>query len=230
MKEKRWSILRAVLLFLILSGIVFVFLIRHFYFNKYNIYAPKAIMWRLNSDYDQEFVLDSISFQTRKNNKEGPSYVYTWTFTLYDEEGTKFHAYLWLFGSHQYGEGMSHELDYCAAYMSNDYGQLVIEKHLGEQLDFAQYRRLKSSENPDEPDYLFVYKENNVEEIANILTEIYFEEKEYVQGVGLRCKVTDKKGKELYSYTCWDITTNVKDEDITTENVYNYILNEIIEG
>lgn len=156
-------------------------------------------MWRLNSDYDQEFVLDSISFQTRKNNKEGPSYVYTWTFTLYDEEGTKFHAYLWLFGSHQYGEGMSHELDYCAAYMSNDYGQLVIEKHLGEQLDFAQYRRLKSSENPDEPDYLFVYKENNVEEIANILTEIYFEEKEYVQGVGLRCKVTDKKGKELYS-------------------------------
>ncbi len=225
MKRRRWLIIAGVLI--VLCIMFYILLLRYFYFNKYNIHAPKAIIWRLNNVYGQEFVLDTINFQVRENTEEGPSYVYTWTFTLHDEEGTEFHAYLWLFGSHQYGEGMSYELDYGAAKMSDDYGQLVIEKRLGEQIDFDQYRRLKSTENPDEPDYLFVYKENNAQEIAEILTKIYFEEQQYTQGVGLRCKVTDEEGEELYSYTCWDVANHLEDEEITEETVYKYIYQEI---
>ena len=227
MKRRRWLIIAGVLI--VLCIMFYILLLRYFYFNKYNIHAPKAIIWRLNNVYGQEFVLDTISYQVRENTEEGPSYVYTWTFTLHDEVGTEFHAYLWLFGSHQYGEGMSYELDYGAAKMSDDYGQLVIEKRLGEQIDFDQYRRLKSTENPDEPDYLFVYKENNAQEIAEILTKIYFEEQQYTQGVGLRCKVTDEEGEELYFYTCWDVANHLEDEEITEETVYKYILQEIIE-
>lgn len=184
------------------------------------------MMEYLDYKYDSEFLLESIDFETTESMVEGAPYIHVWMFTLRDSEGKEFHAYLWLYGSHRYGDGVLYESDYFS-YISDDFGQLNIEERLEGELDFDQYRQFKSIENPGTPDYLFVYTGSNAEEIAEILTKIYFEEREFIQGVGLRCKVTDEKGETLYSYTCWDVTNKLKDKRITRDTVYHYILKKI---
>ena len=96
-----------------------------------------------------------------------------------------------------------------------------------------QYRQEKGSRLDDTEweDYIFICKEDNADEVANILAEIYFSEAEFSNGGCLRCLVNSEEGETLFSYYWWDITKSLQNQgsDITEETVYAYILQELQE-
>ena len=45
-------------------GAMYIYLLRYFFYNKYNVHAQRAALDRLNAVYHQEFELLSIEFET----------------------------------------------------------------------------------------------------------------------------------------------------------------------
>jgi hypothetical protein len=211
------------------SGIC-LFLLKYFFYNKYNIYAQRAVLDRLSGRYNQEFELLSIEYETKEVEIEGAKYVHMWTFVLRDNQGRQFYAYARLYGLIEKGDGNSHAPDYFS-YIDDTYGQLYIEEGLGNKFDLYQYRQEKGSRLDDSEweDYIFICTKNNVAEIAELLTEIYFKETEFSNGGCLKCLVNNEEGETLFSYYWWNITRELQkqDEEITEQTVYAYILQEL---
>ena len=139
-------------------------------------------------------------------------------------------AYARSYGLIEKGDGNSHASDYFS-YIDDTYGQLYIEEELGNKFDLYQYRQEKGSrlDDPEWEDYIFICTKNNVAEIAELLTEIYFKETEFSNGGCLKCLVNNEEGEMLFSYYWWDITRELQkqDKEITEQTVYAYILQEL---
>lgn len=183
--------------------------------------------------YNQEFELLSTEFETKGVEKEvakgGAKYVHMWMFTLRDSQGRQFYAYDRSFGSHE-KEGAFYHLDYYNGdYIDDTYGQLCIEERLGDKFDLYKYRQEKGSLIPYQEDYIFIFTKNNADEIAEILTEIYFAETEFSIGGCLKCLVNNEEGETLFSYHWWSIKSILQKQntEITEQTVYAYILQEL---
>ena len=231
MKRKKKMTIAIIMIGILLcfSGI-YVFLLRYFFYNKYNLYAQRAMLDSLNKKYNQEFELLSTEFETKEKLTASAGYVHIWTFLLQDGQGRQFHAYVRLYGLVEKGDGNFHEPDY-SSYIDDTYGQLCIEERLGSQFDLYQYRQEKGNKLEDArwEDYIFICSENNVAEIAELLTKIYFAEPEFGNGGCLKCLVKKEGGEPLFSYYWWDITRALQkqEKEITEQTVYAYLLQEL---
>ena len=96
----------------ICCGVICFFLQKYFFYNKYNIYAQRAVLDRLNKRYNQEFELLSTEFETKEVGTGGAKYVHVWKFTFRDNEGKQFLAYSRLYGLVEKGDGNLHAPDY----------------------------------------------------------------------------------------------------------------------
>ena len=230
LKERKKMIIMIVIFGIIIccSGI-FVFLLRYFFFNKYNIHAQREVLDSLNRMYNQEFEIISKEFETKEVEIGG--YVHLWTYTLRDDQGRQFNAYGRWYSSVEKGDGNPYAVEYYG-FSENTYGQLCIEERLGGKFDLDQYRQEKGSRLNDDSkweDYIFICTENNTAEIAELLKDMYFEETEFSNGGCLKCLVNNEKGETLFSYYWWEITREFqkKNKKITEETVYTYILEKL---
>lgn len=209
---------------------IYLFLLRYFFYNQYNIYAQRAVLDQLRKRYHQEFELLTTEFETKEVETGGASYVHMWTFIVQDEQGRQFNAYVRLYGLVEKGDGSFHSADY-STYVDDTYGQLCIEEKLESRFNLSQYRQEKGSrlDIPGWEDYLFICTNDNIDEIAALLTEIYFQEREFGDGGSLKCLVNNEAGEELFSYYWWDITRALQkqDKEITEQTVSAYILQEL---
>ncbi len=218
----------ALIIFLVGCGITQLYAMRYYYCNKYNVLARRAALSRLNEIYCQEFELLSTEFETTETGTGQGHYVHMWTYRLQDSQGKQFYTYVRLYGEREKGDGVFYATDYLS-YVDDTYGQLCIEEILGNKYDLHKYRQEKVNCFPDRKDYIFVYTKDNADEIARILTEIYFKETEFSTGCCLRCRVNNEDGEELFSYFWSSVTRNLQkqNKEITKETVYAYILQEI---
>ena len=208
-------------------GAMYICLLKYFFFNKYNVYARRAAFDSMSARYSQKFELLFTEFET-KEIRAGVEYIYKWTFTFQDSEGRQFYTFVWLYGGRERGEGMFYAPDYYS-YIDDTYGQLCIEEKLGDKYDLYKYRQDKVSRFPDGEDYIFICTKDNTEEIAEMLTEIYFAETEFSDNSCLYCRVNDEHGEKLFSYFWSSVTRNLQkqNKEIKKETVYAYILQEI---
>lgn len=207
-----------------------LFLARYFFYNKYNVYARKAALDSLSERYEQEFELLSTKFETKEVETKGARYVHMWTFTLQDNQGREFLTYVRLYGLIEKGDGNFQASDY-SSYIDDTYGQLCIEERLDDPFDLHRYRQEKGSrlDEPKWEDYIFTCTKDNMAEIAELLTEIYFEEAEFSGGGCLNCLVNKEDGETLFSYFGHDITRELQkqEKEITEQTVQAYILQEL---
>ncbi len=231
MKSRKKLIIMIIIIGIIIccSGI-YVFLLKYFFYNKHNIYAKRAVLDRLSGRYNQEFELLSIEFETKEVETGGAKYVHMWTFVLQDNQERQFYAYVRLYGLVEKGDGNFHAPDYFS-YIEDTYGQLCIEERMGNKFDLHQYRQEKGSrlDGSNWEDYIFICTKNNVTEIAELLTEIYFKETEFCNGGSLKCLVNSEEGETLFSYYWWNVTRELQkqDKEITEQTVYAYFLQEL---
>lgn len=227
-KNKIWIIILVLCIFI--GGIYFMRL-RYYYYNKYNVYAKRAILEMLNYRYDEEFKLISTEFETRENEDKSASYIHVWTYTFEDGNGRRFNAYLWGYGVVEKGDGNSHADDY-GTYKSDSYGQLLIEECMGKEFELYNYKREKNKECPDVEDYLFICKDDEEVNIAEILTQMFFKEETFSENGCLECLVKDENGKTIFVYSKNAIKRdlqkkNVDVTNITEETIRSYILHQL---
>lgn len=218
-----------ILIMLILG--VFLFIeVRYHAYNKYNIYAERAIKKLLDYRYDETFHLVSVDFVTREEKVGGASYIHIWTYTFEDTSERVFCAYLWGYGLTK-NDGNFREPDY-STYHSETYGQLRIEECMPQEYELHKYRQDKNYGASSVQDYLFVCKDGNEEYIAELLTQIFFKEGTFSPNGCLRCLVEDENGKELYVYWSNNIKGDLKKQgmEITEEAVQKYILEQLEKG
>lgn len=209
-----------------------MFLQRYYFFNQYNVYVQREVLDRLNELYSQEFELLSIEFETIKVETGGADYIHMWTFAFEDSQGRQFFVYDRISGSGKNVDldGAFYHLDYYnKAYIDDTYGQLCMEERLIDQYDLQKYRQEKGNVLPYQPDYIFVCTTNNADEVAKILTQMYFAEIEFSNGGCLRCIVNNEMGEKLFSYYWGTVTNKLRNQGITIneQTVYAYILQEL---
>lgn len=211
---------------------VYIFELRYYFFNKYNVHAKRKMLDRLDTRYNQEFEMLSTEFETKEVEIDGSTRaVHIWTYKLKDNQGKQFYAYVYRYGS----VGIPFDGNSCATdyynYIDTNYGQLCIEERLGNQFDLSQYRQEKGVRYDDLywVDYIFICTENNTAEIAELLTDMYFKEPEFSDGGYLNCLVNNEEGETLFSYYWWEITRELQkqNKEITEETVYTYILQKL---
>ncbi len=217
----------------VLVGIIFLLLcfvglrVRFYYFNKYNLYAQRAIMNSLNNKYGQEFKLLSTEFETRENEGDGAPYIHIWTYTFEDEYGRIFNAYLWAYGVIGKGAGNSHSPDY-GSYRSDNYCQLRIDECMGKEFELQNYLQEKSNENPGVDDYVFVCRDGNEEDIARVLMNMYFTESTFCQTGCLQCSVNDENGEPIFEYSKYTVDRALAKKDVDVANVSEEIISDYI--
>ena len=145
MKGRRKMIIIIIILGMVICcGGIYNFLLKYFFFNKYNIYAQRAVLDRLNQKYNQEFEIVSKEFETKEVKTEGAKYVHIWTYVLRDSQGRQFYAYVRLYGLIDKGDGDFHALDYFN-YINDTYEQPCIEKRIisvdGFEVEYNQTSR-----------------------------------------------------------------------------------------
>lgn len=207
---------------------VYLFLQKYYFYNKYNVHERKLIMDRLNKMYGQEFELLSIEFETEEI--ETGKYAHMWTFTLRDDQGREFCTFDRSYGTSEKEGAFYHPDYYSFDYIDDTYGQICLEERLGDRFNLQKYRQEKGGILPCQKDYIFVCTKGDEDEIAEILTEIYFAEAEFSSGGCLRCLVNDGKGEEMFSYHWWTVTRKLQQQqqkEITRQTVYEYILQEL---
>ena len=210
---------RKKMLFLIIIGLVaccggiYVFLQKYYFFNEYNVYEKRVVLDRLNELYSQEFELLSIEFETTEVETGGVKCIHMWIFTFRDSQGRQFYVYDRISGSGKKLDGAFYHPDYYNSdYIDDTYGQLCVEERLGDKFNLQQYRQEKGSVLPYQEDYIFVCTKDNADEIAKILTEMYFEETKFSNGGCLRCLVNNEVGEELFSYHWWGLTKKLQNK------------------
>ncbi len=225
MKKRKWG-MTLILIMLILG--VFLFIeVRYHAYNKYNIYAERAIKKLLDYRYDETFHLVSVDFVAKEKKVGDELYIHIWTYTFEDTSERIFCAYLWGYGLTKNG-GNFHEPDY-STYRSETYGQIRLEECIPKEYELYKYRQNKDNENLDVDDYLFICKDENKAYIAEILTQIFFKEATFSPNGCLRCLVEDENGEELYVYWSNTIKGDLKKKgaEITEEAVQEYILEQL---
>lgn len=230
MKERKKTMVLVIVGIAFCCAGIYVFMLKFFFYNKYNVHAKRAMLDRLGGRYDQEFELSSTEFETKEVRTGGAKYVHIWTFELLDNQGRQFYAYVRLYGLAEKGDGNFHDPDY-SSYIDDTYGQLCIEERLGGKYDLYQYRQEKGSRPGDSEweDYIFICTKNNVDEMVKLLTEVYFKETEFSNGGCLKCLVNNEEGKELFSYYWWNITRELQKQgkEVTEQTVCAYMLQEL---
>ncbi len=238
LKGSKKIILLIILGLVVLCGISvgnYIFLQKYYFFNEKNVYVQREVMERLDYLYSQEFELLSIEFETIKVDTGGAGSMHMWTFTFRDSRGRQFYVYDRISGSGSSAEdlgldGAFYHLDYYnKAYIDDTYGPLCMEEILGDKFNLQQYRQEKGNVHPYQPDYIFVYTEDNADEIAEILTEMYFKETEFSSGGCLRCLVNNEMGEEMFTYHWGAVTHKLQNQgiEITEETVYAYFLGKM---
>ena len=232
MKRKTLTIIITIILALGILGILVsgacVYRLKFYCFNKQNVYAQKSIIRLFENIYHQKFYLISTEFETRENTTYESvydKYTYIWTFEMQDDSGRQFTAYLWRNGSSK-SRGSSIREEYEYMNVASDYGQILVEEFLKNDLNLYKYRQQKNNTLLDGKEYIFIYPEDNLSEIAEMLTKIYFAEKEISKYGCVRCAVINDKGQEIYTYTYLSIAKEVGES--SEETVYNYIMQKLM--
>lgn len=122
-KKKRilYIVAGFMLLMLLFAGGIYYMLTRYYFYNVHNLYAKKAMMEHLEYWYDQPFELLSTEFETVETKTDKlKGYVHIWTYTLADDKGEEFQAYVWLYSLVNRGDGNTHAPDY-SSYISDTY-------------------------------------------------------------------------------------------------------------
>lgn len=214
------------------------YLLKYYYFNKHNVDAREAALNDVNRKYNQEFELMATDFEREKyGHREwfGAESVYDraiyrqrWIFTMQDSEGRQFYTYL-VRGSAFWIDG-----DFGGDYFSNcsgdTYGQVRIEEYLENEYGLSRYREDKSVGEPQKKaDYVFVCSNGHADEIAEILTGIYFTETEFSKSGWVDCKVNNEDGDEMFFFRGKSVADDLKKEnkEITETCVYEYILQKL---
>ena len=229
MKGRNKKFFLMILGILICCAGIYVLLSKYYFFNKYNVYERRQVLNYLNRMYNQEFELLSIEFKTTEVDTKGARYIHMWTFTFQDDQGREFYAYDRMYGLNE-NEGAFYHPDYYSNdYIDDTYAQLCVEESLGDNRSLYKYRQKKGDIVPYQNDYIFICTKDNANEIAEILTEIYFAEDEFSNGGCLRCMVNSEEGKELFSYHWWTITRKLQKqgEEISEQTVYAFIMQEL---
>lgn len=108
---------------ILLAGGIYYTLTRYYFFNVHNLHAKQAMMEHLEYWYDQPFELLSTEFETVETKSDKlKRYVHIWTYTLADDKGEEFQAYVWLYSLVDKGTGDSHGPDY-GSYISDTYAE-----------------------------------------------------------------------------------------------------------
>lgn len=222
---------------LVICGIgIHIYFLRYYYYNKYNIHAQRAMMRYLVREYDQEFELISTEFKKKEHKTGGARYEYIWTFVLQDSSGRQFETYLKTYGTSGRA-GDFYESDYSTS-ITDTYAQVLIEERLGDKYDL-QRRRVSKVGLSTGIDYLFYCTEDNpidgtkdnLLEIVEVLTEIYFIETEFNWEAYLTYSVHNLRPEgEDFKYDCEEVTKELQErgEEITYETVYNYFLQRLM--
>lgn len=216
-------------------GVIYILLQRYYFFNEKNVYVQREVLERLDYLYPQEYELLSIEFETIKADTGGTSCMHMWTFTFRDSQGRQFYVYDRISGSGSSAEDLGldgafdHPDYYNKDYIDDTYGQLCMEEILGDKFNLQQYRQEKGNVLPFQPDYIFVYTEDNADEIAEILTKMYFAETEFSNGSCLRCLVNNEKGEEIFTYYRGTVTNKLQNQgiEITEQTIYEHFLRKL---
>lgn len=122
-KKKRilYIVVSCMLLMILLAGGIYYMLTRYYFYNVHNLHAKKAMMEHLEYWYDQPFELLSTEFETvAEKSDKLKGYVHIWTYTLADDKGQQFQAYVWGYSLVERGAGNTHGPDY-GSYVSDTY-------------------------------------------------------------------------------------------------------------
>ena len=206
---------------------IYFYLSRYYFFNRHNIYAQRAVVDILERRYDQEFDLLEIKFQRWSDPSKEGRMINRWTFLLSDNEGRLCYSYLWMYGVGPVA-GNPVEIEYHMR-ITDSYEQLRVEEYLEDEFCLSQYRQQIPDKYEDWVDYVFIYTENNSDEIAEILTKVYFTEPEYSRYGRLKCRVSNEDGEEVFWYDRIKIRDKLQNEgiEITQETIYEYIIQEL---
>ena len=128
-KKKRilYTAVGCTLLMLLFAGGIYYMLTRYYFYNVHNLHAKKAMMEYLEYWYNQPFELLSTEFETVETKSDQlKGYVHIWTYTLEDDKGESFQAYVWLYSLVDKGAGNTHGPDY-GSYVSDTYAETGTE-------------------------------------------------------------------------------------------------------
>lgn len=121
MKGRKKMVLMMIEVLLCCCG-SYIYLLKYFFYNKYNIHAQRAALEKLEKMYDQDFELLSTEFETKEEMVGGAKYKHTWKFLFQDEQKRQFYVYVNMYGLVKTGDGNFHAPDYFS-YVSDTYGQ-----------------------------------------------------------------------------------------------------------
>lgn len=109
------------LLAMLLAGGIYYLLTRYYFYNVHNLHAKKAMTEHLDYWYEKTFELLSTEFETVEMNTDKlKGYIHIWTYTLADDNGKEFQAYVWGYSLVKEAAGNSHGPDY-GSYTSDTY-------------------------------------------------------------------------------------------------------------
>lgn len=151
-----------------MSGGIYVFLQKYYFFNEQNVYVKRVVLERLNELYSQEFELLSIDFETIRVETGGAKYMHMWTFAFEDSQGRQFYVYDRISGSAKNVDvdGAFYHLDYYNKdYIDDTYGQLCMEdltKMYFEETEFSNGSCLRCLINNEMGEKMFTYYRGTV--------------------------------------------------------------------
>ncbi len=211
-------------IFLIVAGF-HIWTLRYYRYNKYNVYAKNAVMEMLSVKYQTRFKILSVDYEMIEKRVGGARFIHIWTYHLCDEEGREFDAFKCGYGVEGKGDGCLYADDYYN-YRTDTYGQIRIEECLNEKYDLTRFRCSKDISNQETDDYHFICTGENAEMIADMITDIVFEEITFCSEGGIICSVSDESGNEILSISQGEIKSIFKKEslEMTYDNVQNYIM------
>lgn len=218
-------------IFWVSAGMVFVLggiqllLLRYFYFSRYNIHAQRVAEKCLSRQYNQEFELIETEFETQKAGES--EYIRKWIYTMQDSMGRQF--FVCTGGYYGTSMGAFYHPDYYNS-ASDTYCQVRIEEYLEKEYGLSRYRIDTTDVFPENSaDYIFVCTEENEDNIAEILTRIYFTETEFSYDGCLYCLVKNQDGEMIYSYRRSLVKKELQDKDteITEKSIYDHFLQQI---
>lgn len=216
--------------FILICTPIYYLVTRYYLYGPHNVYAKQAALHRIEVLYGQDCDLISTDYRIYTAEMEsGAARIYEWTYTCRDEAGRTFEVYVKGAGSSNHIlAGNTNASDY-TTYVSDTYAQLRIEEYFGDTYDLSEYRQDKGGGLLAPRDYEFVYMNENAEDIAEILSDMYFAETEFSQEGTLSCIVYDEEKNEVFDYSHRRLRDALQHEtmDITEQSVKAYIVREI---
>ncbi len=189
---------------------------KYLYFGKDNIHSQRAVEKDLSEIYGEDFYLINkectVAWLDDKN-----VYKFTVHYVMTDDAGLQFDAYNNMYGIDRHS-GDSCEEDYYNN--STNLGAKRIENYLTGTIDLSKYRTWdKKAENPLVSDFTITYDGNNVDEVSNVVTDIFDANQQLLKKDIVSCEIKDNSGKEIFEYRYKRFKEMLNDEGV---NIFDH--------